>query len=57
MPELVEKALKQETLIKKEIFYIHTEAFASRELKHGTIDLIEQRVHVIAIVTQEEQKW
>jgi len=37
----------------KEISYIHTEAFSSGELKHGTIALIEENVPVIAICTQE----
>ena len=36
----------------KEISYIHTEAFAAGELKHGTIALIEDQTPVIAIVTQ-----
>ena len=86
MPELVTKALEQETHIKedvakelknatsafylgrgldynlamegalkiKEISYIHAEAFAAGELKHGTIALIEEGTPVIAIATQEE---
>ena len=37
----------------KEISYIQTEAFASGELKHGTIALIEEGTPVIAIVTDE----
>ena len=91
MPELVSKALEQETHIKedvakelknatsafylgrgldynlamegalkiKEISYIHAEAFAAGELKHGTIALIEEGTPVIAIATQEElfKKW
>ncbi|MGL6174954.1 MAG: glutamine--fructose-6-phosphate transaminase (isomerizing) [Cellulosilyticaceae bacterium] len=36
----------------KEISYIHTEAFAAGELKHGTIALVEKDVPVLAIVTQ-----
>lgn len=36
----------------KEISYIHTEGFASGELKHGTIALIEKGTPVIAIITQ-----
>lgn len=36
----------------KEISYIHTEAFAAGELKHGTIALIEEDTPVIAIATQ-----
>lgn len=38
----------------KEISYIHTEAFAAGELKHGTIALIESGTPVIAIVSQEK---
>lgn len=37
----------------KEISYIHTEAFPSGELKHGTIALIEEGTPVIGIVTDE----
>lgn len=37
----------------KEISYMHTEAFASGELKHGTIALIEEGTPVIALATQE----
>ena len=44
----VEAALKL-----KEVSYIHTEAFAAGELKHGTISLIEDKTPVIAIITQE----
>lgn len=40
----------------KEISYIHTEAFAAGELKHGTIALIEEGTPVIALVTQESLK-
>lgn len=36
----------------KEISYIHSEAYAAGELKHGTISLIEEGVVVVAIVTQ-----
>ena len=38
----------------KEISYIHAEAYASGELKHGTIALITDGVPVLAIATQEE---
>ena len=38
----------------KEISYIHAEAYAAGELKHGTIALITDQVPVIAIVTQEK---
>ena len=37
----------------KEISYIQTEAFASGELKHGTIALIEEGVPVIALISGE----
>ena len=37
----------------KEISYIHSEAYAAGELKHGTIALITQDIPVIAIATQE----
>jgi glucosamine--fructose-6-phosphate aminotransferase (isomerizing) len=35
----------------KEISYIHSEAYASGELKHGTISLIEQGTLVVALGT------
>lgn len=38
----------------KEISYIHSEAYAAGELKHGTISLIEDGTLVSAVVTQEE---
>ena len=38
----------------KEISYIHSEAYAAGELKHGTISLIEKNILVIGILTQEE---
>ena len=44
----IEAALKL-----KEVSYIHTEAFAAGELKHGTISLIEEDTPVIAIMTQK----
>lgn len=36
----------------KEISYIHSEAYAAGELKHGTISLITDRVPVVALMTQ-----
>ncbi len=36
----------------KEISYIHAEAYAAGELKHGTIALISEGVPVIAVATQ-----
>ena len=38
----------------KEISYIHSEAYAAGELKHGTISLIEEGVLVIGILTQND---
>lgn len=38
----------------KEISYIHSEAYAAGELKHGTISLIEQGTLVIGVLTQNE---
>lgn len=38
----------------KEISYIHSEAYAAGELKHGTISLIEDGTLVIALATGEE---
>ena len=38
----------------KEISYIHSEAYAAGELKHGTISLIEDGMLVIGILTQGE---
>lgn len=37
----------------KEISYIHSEAYAAGELKHGTISLIEEGTLVVAIATQD----
>ena len=38
----------------KEITYIHSDAYAAGELKHGTISLIEENTLVIGILTQPE---
>lgn len=38
----------------KEISYVHAEAYAAGELKHGTIALISENVPVIALATQED---
>lgn len=38
----------------KEISYIHSEAYAAGELKHGTISLIEKGTLVTALLTQED---
>ena len=36
----------------KEISYIHAEAYAAGELKHGTISLVEEGIPIIGILTQ-----
>lgn len=38
----------------KEISYIHCEAYAAGELKHGTLALIEKGIMAVAIITQPE---
>ena len=38
----------------KEISYIHSEAYAAGELKHGTISLIEEGTLVAAVLTQKD---
>ena len=38
----------------KEISYIHSEAYAAGELKHGTISLLEDNTLVIGVLTQGE---
>ena len=46
-------ALAMEAALKlKEISYIHSEAYAAGELKHGTIALIEEGSLVVALATQ-----
>jgi glucosamine--fructose-6-phosphate aminotransferase (isomerizing) len=46
-------AIAMEASLKlKEISYIHSEAYAGGELKHGTIALIEEGTAVIALTTQ-----
>lgn len=50
----IDYALSCEGSIKlKEISYIHSEAYAAGELKHGTISLVTEGVPVIAIATQK----
>ena len=46
-------SLLEASLKLKEISYIHSEAFASGELKHGTIALITDKTPVISLLTQE----
>ena len=40
----------------KEISYIHSEAYAAGELKHGTISLVEKDTPVISIITDDDVK-
>ena len=47
-------ALLEGSLKLKEISYIHSEAYASGELKHGTIALVTEETPVITLVTQRE---
>jgi glucosamine--fructose-6-phosphate aminotransferase (isomerizing) len=48
-------AVAQEGSLKlKEITYIHSEAYAAGELKHGTLALITQGTPVIAVATQSD---
>lgn len=51
----IDYALSLEGSLKlKEISYIHSEAYAAGELKHGTISLIEDGTLVIGVLTQSE---
>ena len=50
-PTAMEAALKI-----KEVSYIHAEAFAGGELKHGTIALIEENTPVISFATERTRK-
>lgn len=51
----IDYAISMEGSLKlKEISYIHSEAYAAGELKHGTISLIEDDTLVAAVLTQEE---
>ncbi len=38
----------------KEVSYIHSEAYAAGELKHGTISLIEDNTLVVGVISQKE---
>ena len=50
----IDHAISLEGSLKlKEISYIHSEAYAAGELKHGTISLIEEGTLVTAVVTQD----
>ena len=51
----IDEALCMEGSLKlKEISYIHSEAYAAGELKHGTISLIEEGTPVMGIITDEK---
>ena len=51
----IDYALALEAALKlKEISYIHSEAYAAGELKHGTIALIEEGSLVVALATQPQ---
>ena len=51
----IDHALAMEAALKlKEISYIHSEAYAAGELKHGTIALIEEGSLVVALATQKK---
>ena len=51
----IDSALSMEAALKlKEVSYIHSEAYAAGELKHGTIALIEDGTLVVALVTQPQ---
>ena len=48
-------AICQEGSLKmKEVSYVHSEAYAAGELKHGTISLIEDGTLVVGVLTQSE---
>lgn len=50
----IDYALAMEASLKlKEVSYLHSEAYAAGELKHGTISLIEHNTPVISIVTDD----
>ena len=51
----IDSAVSMEGSLKlKEISYMHSEAYAAGELKHGTISLIEEGTPVIAIATNND---
>ncbi|WP_270749386.1 glutamine--fructose-6-phosphate transaminase (isomerizing) [Fusobacterium hominis] len=49
-----EKIAREGSLKMKEITYIHSEAIAAGELKHGTIALIEPGTLVVVVATQKD---
>jgi len=53
----IDYALCMEGSLKlKEISYIHSQAYAAGELKHGTISLVENDTPVIGIITEQQLK-
>ena len=53
----IDYALSEEGSLKlKEVSYIHSQAYAAGELKHGTISLIENDTPVIAVITEDDLK-
>lgn len=51
----IDYAISMEGSLKmKEISYVHSEAYAAGELKHGTISLIEDGILVVCVLTQEK---
>lgn len=53
----IDYALCMEGSLKlKEISYIHSQAYAAGELKHGTISLVENNTPVIGIITEQQLK-
>lgn len=51
----IDYAISMEGSLKmKEISYVHSEAYAAGELKHGTISLIEDGTLVVCVLTQEK---
>lgn len=53
----IDYALSLEASLKlKEVSYLHSEAYAAGELKHGTISLIEPGTPVLSIITDEDIK-
>ncbi len=51
----IDYAICMESSLKlKEVSYLHSEAYAAGELKHGTISLIESGTPVISIITEDD---
>lgn len=51
----IDHAISLEGSLKlKEISYIHSEAYAAGELKHGTISLVTKTMNIIAVATQNK---